>query len=244
MQMNMMTDGHTVERYNSEMNHLHSLVLLIGDLVREQLKNAAESIVTEDGDLAQAVIDRDDEVNELDVRASDEIVNMIAKRQPVARDLREILTIGKIVTDLERVGDEVRKIARLTIYFYCGELPAPNPQILHDILRMVDYVDEMLEKAMQSFDQPDLNLALEVIKMNDEMILDFKSALRQLSTFIMEDSRNVGHVVETVLGLRAMERIAGHAKNIAGYVLFLVKGVDVRHASMEAVAEEVVSDIR
>lgn len=242
--MNMMTDGHTVERYNSEMNHLHSLVLLIGDMVREQLKNAAESLVTEDVALAQAVIKRDDEVNELDVRASDEIVNMIAKRQPVARDLREILTVGKIVTDLERVGDEARKIAKLTIQFYSEQLLAPNPQILHDILRMVDYVDEMLEKAMQSFDKPDLDLALAVIKMNDELITDFKSALRSLSTFIMEDARNVGHVVDTVLGLRAMERIGGHAKNIAGYVLFLVKGVDVRHESLEAIAAEVLANSR
>ena len=237
--MNMMTDGHTVNRYNSEMKHLHSLVLLIGDMVRDQLINAAESLRTEDTDLAQAVITRDDEVNELDVQASDEIVNMIAKRQPVARDLREILTVGKIATDLERVGDEARKIAKMTVLFCSGQLSAPNPQIMRDILKMVDFVDEMLEKAMQAFDRPDLDLALEVIQMNEELIGDFKSALRRLSTFIMEDSRSVGHVVETVLGLRAMERIGGHAKNIAGYVLFLVKGVDVRHANTEAVVEEV-----
>ncbi len=242
--MNMMTDGHTVDRYNSEMNHLHGLVLLIGDLVRDQLINAAESLQTEDVDLAHAVIKRDDEVNELDVQASDEIVNMIAKRQPVARDLREILTVGKIVTDLERVGDEARKIARLTLHFYSGQLTAPNPQIVRDILKMVEFVDEMLDKALQSFDRPDLDLALEVIQMNDELTGDFKSALRRLSTYIMEDARSVGHAVETVLGLRAMERIGGHAKNIAGYVVFLVKGVDVRHESLEAVAEEVVTDIR
>lgn len=242
--MNMMTDGHTVGRYNFEMNHLHSLVLLIGDLVRDQLNNAADSLKTEDTDLAQVVITRDDEVNELDVQASDEIVNMIAKRQPVARDLREILTVGKIVTDLERVGDEARKIAKLTIHFYSGQLTSPNPQIVRDILKMVEFVDEMLDKAMQSFDTLDLDLALEVIKMNDELTRDFKSALRRLSTFIMEDSRSVGHVVETVLGLRAMERIGGHAKNIAGYVVFLVKGVDVRHESLETVVEEVVAETR
>jgi phosphate transport system protein len=240
----MMTDGHTVESYNSEMKQLHSLVLLIGDLAREQLINAAKSLRTEDIILAQEVIDRDEEVNELDVRASDEIVNMIAKRQPVARDLREILTVGSIVTDLERVGDEARKIARLTIHFYDGQLTTPNPHIVRDILKMVDSVDMMLEKSLESFDKPDLELALEVIAMNDELTVDFKSALRRLSTFIMEDSRSVGHVVETVLGLRAMERIGGHAKNIAGYVVFLVKGVDVRHESLEAVVEEVAAESR
>ncbi len=237
--MNEMTDGHTVKRYNCEMNHLHGLVILIGDLVREQLYRAAQSLETEDVVLAEAVIERDEEVNDLDVQASDEIVHLIAKRQPVARDLREILTVGKIVTDLERVGDEARKIAKMTLHFYDGQSAGPNPQIVRDILKMVEMVDEMLNMSLQSFDGPDLDIALEVIKMNDELYSDFKSALRHLSTFIMEDSRSVGHVVETVLGLRAIERIGGHAKNIAGYVLFLVKGVDVRHANLEVVAEQV-----
>ncbi len=241
--MNMMTDGHTVKRYNGEMNNLHSLVLQIGDLVRSQLANAALSLKTEDVNLAQETIDKDNEVNELDVQASDEIINLIAKRQPMARDLREIMTVGKIVTDLERVGDEARKIAKMTIHFYAGKQGAPNPQITRDIMKMVNFVDSMLKKAVQAFDELDLDLALEVIQMDVELDEDFKSALRYLSTFIMEDSRSVGHVVETVLGLRAMERMGGHAKNIAGYVVFLVKGVDVRHADMETVAEEVLSGI-
>ncbi len=242
--MNMMTDGHTVKRYNCEMNNIHGLVLRIGDMVREQLINAALSLQTEDVNLAQAVIEKDNEVNELDVQASDEIVNLIAKRQPVARDLREILTVGKIVTDLERVGDEARKIAKLTIHFYDGQQSVPSPQIIRDIMKMVDFVNSMLKKAIQAFDGPDLELALEVIQMDVELDADFKSALRYLTTFIMEDSRSVGHVVETVLGLRAMERMGGHAKNIAGYVVFLVKGVDVRHENLESVTEEVFAESR
>ncbi len=239
--MNMMTDGHTVKRYNCEMNSLHGLVLQIGDLARGQLSDAALSLQTEDVSLAQAVIEKDNAVNELDVQASDEIVNLIAKRQPVARDLREILTVGKIVTDLERVGDEARKIAQLTVHFYAGQQSTPNPLIIRDIMKMVDFVDSMLKKALQAFDGPDLELALEVIQMDMELDEDFKSALRYLSTFIMEDSRSIGHVVETVLGLRAMERMGGHAKNIAGYVVYLVKGVDVRHEDLETVAGEVMT---
>jgi phosphate transport system protein len=169
-------------------------------------------------------------------QASDEIVHLIAKRQPVARDLRKILTVGKVVTDLERVGDEARKIAKMTLHFYDVQSTGPNPQIIRDILEMVD---DMLNQSLHLFDGPDLGMDMEVIRMNEELCSDFKSALRRLSIFIMEDSRSVGHVVETVLGLRAIERIGGHAKNIAGYVLFLAKGVDVRHANLEAVAEEV-----
>jgi phosphate transport system protein len=239
--MNMMTEGHTVQRYNFEMNHLHSLVLKIADLVRNQLINAALSLEKEDLELAKDVIEKDAEVNDLDIQASDEIVNLIAKRQPVARDLREILTVGNIVTDLERVGDEARKIAKLTIRFYEDKQSTPNVQIIHDLMKMVDVVDDMLKKSIQAFDEPNLQLALEVIKTDLALEDDFKAALRNLSTFIMEDSSSVGYVVETVLGLRAMERMGGHAKNIAGYVLFLVKGVDVRHESLEVVAEEVMS---
>lgn len=228
-----------MQRYNFEMNHLHSLVLKIADLVRNQLINAALSLEKEDLELARAVIEKDAEVNDLDIQASDEIVHLIAKRQPVARDLREILTVGNIVTDLERVGDEARKIAKLTLYFYTDKQSAPNVQIIHDLMKMVNVVHDMLKKSIQAFDGQDLGLALEVIKTDLELEDDFKAALRNLSTFIMEDSSSVGHVVETVLGLRAMERMGGHAKNIAGYVVFLVKGVDVRHEDLQAVANEV-----
>ncbi len=241
MQMNTMTDGHTVQRYNFEMNQLHSLVLQIGDLVMEQLINAAMSLEKEDIDLAKSVIERDAEINGLDVQAGDELVNLIAKRQPVARDLREVLTVGKIVTDLERVGDEARKIAKLTIRFYSDSQNAPNVQIIHDLMRMVDFVDSMLKKAIQAFDEPNMGLALEVIKMDLELEADFKSALKNLSTFILKHPNSVEHAVDMVLGLRAMERIGGHAKNIAGYVVFLVKGVDVRHESLEMVTGEIVS---
>ncbi len=237
--MNEMIDGHIVKRYNEEMGRLHDLVLKIAGLVREQLSNAVKTMEQEDCDAARLVIERDKEVNDLDVEADDEIVHLIAKRQPMAKDLREILTVGKIVTDLERVGDEARKIARLTIHFYDNDMPAPNNQIVKDITRMANFVDGMLDRAIRSYTELDLDLAVEVIQMDLEIEQEFTSAMRRLSTFVMEDCRSVGHMVETVLGLRALERIGGHAKNIAGYVVFLVKGKDVRHEDLEAVAAEI-----
>ncbi len=239
--MNEIIDGHIVKRYNEEMSSLHDLVLKIAELVREQLRNAVHTMENEDCDAARQVIERDKEVNDLDVEADDEIVHLIAKRQPVAKDLREILTVGKIVTDLERVGDEARKIARLTIHFYDNDMPAPNNQIVKDITRMANFVDGMLDKAIRSYNELDLNLAVDVIQMDLEIEQEFTSAMRRLTTFVMEDCRTVGHMVETVLGLRALERIGGHAKNIAGYVVFLVKGKDVRHEDLEAVAAEILA---
>ena len=231
-----------MQRYNEEMSRLHELVLQIADLVRSQLRNAVQTLQDKDIDSAPAIIERDKEVNDLDVLADDEVVNLIARRQPLANDLREILTVAKIVTDLERVGDEARKIARLTIQFYGTNASAPNKHIVKDIVKMAHFVDHMLDLAIRSYDELDLQLALEVLELDLEIESEFGSALRRLSTFLMEDSRSVGHIVETVLGLRALERIGGHAKNIAGYVVFLVKGKDVRHEDLQAVAAEIASE--
>ena len=239
--MNEMTDGHTVKSFNDEMNQLHQHVMQIGELVRDQLKRAVDSLEQEDAESARDVIERDQLVNDLDIEVDDEIVHIIAKRQPMAKDLREIMTVGKIVTDLERCGDEARKIAMLCVHFYDHNTTSPSDVIVRDIVKLSEFVDDMLDKAIRAYDDLDLDLALEVIRMDIDLDTEFKCCLRRLSTFIMEDSRVVGHVVETVLGLRALERIGGHAKNIGGYVVFLVKGKDVRHEDLETVAAEVKS---
>ena len=239
--MNEMTDGHTVKSFNDEMNQLHQHVMQVGELVRDQLKRAVDSLEQEDAESAREVIERDQLVNDLDIEVDDEIVHIIAKRQPMAKDLREIMTVGKIVTDLERCGDEARKIAMLCVHFYDHNTMSPSDVIVRDIVKLSEFVDDMLDKAIRAYDDLDLDLALEVIRMDIDLDTEFKCCLRRLSTFIMEDSRVVGHVVETVLGLRALERIGGHAKNIGGYVVFLVKGKDVRHEDLETVAAEVKS---
>jgi phosphate transport system protein len=240
--MNDMTDGHTVKSYNEEMNKFHKHVIQIGELVRDQLQRAVRSLREENAEAAREVIERDQLVNDLDVEVNDEIVHIIAKRQPVAKDLREILTVGKIVTDLERVGDEARKIAMLCVHFYDHNTTSPSDVIIRDIVKLSEFVDQMLEKSIRSYDDLNLDLALEVIRNDVDLDTEFKCCLRRLSTFIMEDSRVVGHVVETVLGLRALERIGGHAKNIGGYVVFLVRGTDVRHEDLETIAQEVISN--
>ena len=237
--MNDMTDGHTVKSYNDEMNQLHQHVMQVGELVRDQLKRAVDSLKQEDAEAAREVIERDQLVNELDIEVDDEIIHIIAKRQPMAKDLREIITVGKIVTDLERCGDEARKIAMLCVHFYDHNTMSPSDVIVRDIVKLSEFVDDMLDKAIRAYDKLDLDLALDAIRMDVDLDTEFKCCLRRLSTFIMEDSRVVGHVVETVLGLRALERIGGHAKNIGGYVVFLVKGKDVRHEDLETVAAEI-----
>lgn len=236
--MEEMTERHIVKSYDEELEQLHRMVMQMGELVQEQIKRAVETLIDEDIDGAQEVIERDQLINKLDIQTDEFIIQIIARRQPMAKDLREILTVGKIVSELERMGDHVRWIARLTIRLYDDGKSPPPQQILTDIHKMAEFVDKMAQKSLRSFDTLDLDMALEVLRMNKEIEDDFRSALRRLSTFIMEDSRNVGHVVDVVLGLRALERFGGHAKNIAGHIIFLVKGRDVRHEELPVVAME------
>ncbi len=237
-----MTDGHIVSRYNKELHHLHQLVIRISEMAREQLRQAVQTLVEEDVETARHVMEQDRQINALDIQADEEIFRLIAKRQPMARDLREIMTVSKIVSDLERIGDQARRIARLTVYFYGGDKNPPNNQLLSDLPRMVESVDRTVELAIQAFDELDLEIALEVMRRDARMDDEFKAALRRLSTYLMEDSRSVGNVIDVVLGLRSMERISSYARNIARYVVFLVKGKDVRHEGLEELEREVSED--
>lgn len=236
-----MTEGHIVSSYDSEMHHLHQLVIRLSEMAREQLRLAVRTLQDEDLEAARAVMERDREINDLDIQADEEIFRLIARRQPMARDLREILTASKIVSDLERIGDQARRIARLTVYFYAGDKNPPNSQLLSDLPRMAEYVDQTVELAIQAFDELDLELALETMRRDARIDDEFKASLRRLSTYLMEDSRSVGNVIDVVLGLRSMERISAYARNIARYVAFLVKGKDMRHEGLESLEREVSS---
>ena len=233
-----MSQQHTVHSYNDEIAHLNNMVLDIAHLGRDQLQRAISSLKEQDCKAAQEVMARDRLVNDLDIAIDEALVQIIARRQPMARDLRELLTIGKVVTDLERVGDEARKIARLAIHLYDENAHPPSNSILHDLLNMSRYVDQMLDQTIKAYEKRDLDMAVDIISMDRELEQEFSASLRQLSTFMLEDARNVGHVVELVLGLRALERIGGHAKNIAGYLVYIVKGTDVRHKELEEVELE------
>lgn len=233
--MNRMTEGHTVRRFDGEMTHLHDLVLQLGRGVVSQIEQAVATLQNEDPVAARKVIDRDQEMNQLDVQAEEELIKLIAKRQPMGRDLRELITVNHMVRDLERVGDQARKIAQLTVHFYDNDASPPNGQIVRDIISMSAFVGEMVATAVTAFDSLDLDKALVVMRRDLDLEAEFRSSLRRQSTFLFEDARSVGHVIDVVLALRALERIGGYAKNIGGYVVFLVTGQDVRHDSLETV---------
>lgn len=228
---------HIFHRFDDEINELAKLVDKMGVLAADQLKKAVKSLKKEDPARAHKVIARDEKLNKLDVEIDEKIILLIARRAPVAGDLRQIMAIGKIVTDLERTGDEARKIASLCVHLHENGLTVPQDRVLRDIYSMAKYVIGMLDDSMAAFSNLDVKRAYEVLRMNEELEYMFDLVLRHLSTFVMEDARNVGNFVEIVLGIRALERFGGHAKNIAGHVIFLATSRDVRHMDIDEIRE-------
>ncbi|MBX2867554.1 MAG: phosphate signaling complex protein PhoU [Acidiferrobacterales bacterium] len=236
--MTIQGEGHIFTRFDEEMKTLHGLVVEMGKLASKQLNDAVTTLRSEDVELAYKVINNDAKLNQLDIDADDLITTIIARRSPVAKDLREIIAVGKIVSELERAGDEARKIAGLTIRFFEGSSRPPNEEILRDIYALSEYVTKMLNRSMESFDQLDLDGAIDVLHMGMKLDDQLQSILRHLSTFIMEDSRNVGNFVDIVLGIRALERFGGHAKNISGHIVFIKNGIDVRHEGVDSILKQ------
>ncbi len=235
-------DEHTVKSYDKELAELNALVLRMGGLVQEQITAAVDSLRNEDIDTARNVIARDHMVNFIDVQADEQIVNLLARRQPMGRDLRMVISLSKSVSDIERIGDEAEAIARMAIHMYGGDAPSPSRKLIRDAGPMSSSAIRMVGDALDSLARLDVDLALEVSKADRELDADFQSALRRLATFVMEDSRNVGHTINVTFVLKALERIGDHAKNIAEYVVFLVKGKDVRHISPESIEREVLDE--
>ncbi|PWV63531.1 phosphate signaling complex protein PhoU [Plasticicumulans acidivorans] len=233
--MSVSTDGHTVKRYDQQLGDLRSLVLEMGGLVEDQIQRAVQALQDEDLGTAREVIARDHVVNGFDVRADEEVVNLLALRQPVGSDLRLILSMAKTVTDLERIGDEAQKIARMVTHIFDGS-SAPNQKLLRDVAGMAKLAANMLHGALDALARMDVDRAIEIACGDEELDTEFQSALRRLVTFMMEDPRTIGHAIDVLFMIKALERIGDHAKNIAEYVVYLVKGKDVRHVSIESLS--------
>jgi len=251
-------DGHIFRRFDSEMAHLHALVVRMAELAVSQLRAAVGTLERRDVAAARRVVENDKKLNDLDVEADDEIVRIIALRQPMAGDLREIIAVSKIVAELERAGDEARKIAGLTIRFYAdladsgdsgggsggaGDVGvrAPADAILRDIYALAAQVESMLSAVIAAFGGPhDLNLdeALEVLGKGLKLDDQLQSILRRLTDLVVEDPGHAAHFVDIVLGIRALERFGGHAKNIAGHLVFIKHGIDVRHEGVASILRQ------
>lgn len=228
--------GHTLKDFDKALSEVNALVEQAAGKACGQLDAALRALDEEDVEAARQVIRRDREIDALELELDDAVLHIIARQQPVAGDLRDLLAVNKMMTDIERIGDEARRLAHLTLIFYDEGARPPNSRLLTDVQRLGRFVGGMLEQAMRAFDEDDVAQALEVLHLGETLHDEMKSALRRLSTYLLEDARTVGHIVQITLGLRAVEGIGSHAAYVARHVIFLLEGKDVRHEPVEAVA--------
>jgi phosphate transport system protein len=223
-------NAHTVRQFDAELEALRGLVLKMGKLVCQQIRDALDGLIQDKVALAKMVQRREDWVDAMEVEADDRIVDLLVKRQPVGPDLRAILSLGKSVRDLERMGDEAERIARAAVDNH-ERNPGfkPSGELLRDIGPMGELALELVEGSLRALTQLDVDEAVVVTRRDDELDGNFRSALRRLATFIMEDPRTVGNVIGTTFVLKSLERIGDHATNIAEHVIYLIRGKDVRH---------------
>ena len=231
-----MNHEHITKQFDVDLEGLRSRVLAMGGLVEQQLVRAMEAL--ESGDMAQIeqVIATDRVVNRHEVELDEACNHVIAKRQPAAVDLRMIMTVVKTITDLERIGDEAKKIAKMARAIHAGDVRV-LPRV--DLRRPAEIAVAMLRKALDAFARLDVSVSAEVVRQDREVDAGFKAAMRQLITFMMEDPRTISCSLDLLFVARSIERIGDHAKNISEYVVYLVKGRDVRHIGLEAMEREV-----
>ena len=194
--------------------------------IRDRIVNALEGLATGDMALIEQVLSGDHRVNAMEVELDEACSHIIAKRQPAAVDLRLIIAVIKTITDLERIGDEAEKIARMSKLIHTAER-AHLPRI--ELRHVGQLAVGMLRKALDTFARLDSKAAADVVG-QDRMVDDeFRSILRQLITFMMEDPRTITRALEILFIAKALERIGDHSKNMAEYVVYMVEGRDVRH---------------
>ncbi len=221
-------EAHTVKQYDVQLTNLRNLVLEMGGLVEQQIKHAIQALEDEDVTAARKVIARDQIINSMQIKADEDCVSLIALRQPLGSDLRLIMSLSKIVTDLERIGDEAEKIARMTVKTYDGVNSPPSARLLRDVAPMSRLAQEMLHGCLDALARLDAEKAVAVAQGDDELDQEFQSALRRLITFMMEDARTIGQAISVLFIVKALERIGDHASNIAEHTVYLVEGKNIQ----------------
>jgi phosphate transport system protein len=234
-----MTDKHLSTQFDAELSGVSTRVLEMGGLVESQVSRGVVALTTFDGEAAAQVLRDEQRINRMEVEIDRDLSAIIARRQPTARDLRLLIAISKIIANLERVGDEAARIARVVQRLIDGGLPGRMRLPVGDLQYEADLAVAQLRKALDAFARLDTVRALEVLKHDDEIDQEFEGLMRKLITYMMEDARTISSSIDLVFVAKAVERVGDHAKNLAEAVIYIVKGTDVRHAPMAAVENAV-----
>jgi phosphate transport system protein len=230
---------HTSKEFDKELEVIRSAVLELGGLVEGMVKSAIDGLESADITLLKDVLHREKQVNRMELDIDDRCNHVIARRQPTAYDLRFVLTCMKMVRDLERIGDEAEKMARMALYIHESN-SAFTPRV--DVSGMYSIVLKMMRQSLDAFARNDPSSLAEVIREDISVDDQFRNTLRLLISYMIEDSRTISRSIDLLFIAKALERVGDHAKNMSEHVVYMVKGRDVRHQDIEGVEKELQSN--
>jgi len=229
--MSKLNSGQHISRqFNDELEAVRSKVMEMGGLVESQLTAAVRAMVAGEPDKAAEIAQNDYKVNALEVEIDEECTRILARRQPAASDLRLVMAVIKTITDLERIGDEAERVARMAKYMKGDRFESA---IMSEVEHMGQLVHGMLHDVLDAFARTDVDQAIEVVDRDDKVDTKYESITRQLITYMAEEPRTIPLVLNVMWAARALERIGDRSQNIAEYIVYLVKGKDVRHTTRE-----------
>ncbi|WGV99732.1 phosphate signaling complex protein PhoU [Vibrio sp. YMD68] len=222
---------HISGQFNVELESIRTHVLTMGGLVEQQLAFAMQALHKDDIELAKKVVKDDHKVNSMEVSIDEACTRIIAKRQPTAKDLRLIMAIIKTITDLERIGDVATSIAKVAI-----ESPSSKQQPYHVSLEPLSrQAIAMLHQVLDAFARMDVDSAADVYKLDDKIDAEYKAVIHQLVTYMMDDPKNIPSILQVMWSARAIERVGDRCQNICEYIIYFVKGKDVRHLGEQSI---------
>ena len=233
----MTNSDHISRQFDADLEAIRANVLQMGGMVESQIKSAIDSLVSGNVALMNKVIEDDHRVNAMEVKIDEACSQVIARRQPAAGDLRLVMAVIKTITDLERIGDEAEKIARMAKLLSQKQgFALPRYQ---EIKHAAEIALEMLRKSLDAFARLDVTMAAQVVRLDDQVDEEFRAIMRYLITFMMEDPRTISTSLEILFVAKAIERIGDHSKNMSEYVIYMVKGRDVRHITADQIEQEI-----
>lgn len=232
---NLNLGQHISRRFNEELEDVRSKVLQMGGIVEEQLASALEALLNGNVELATEVVRNDQRVNALEVEIDEECTRIVARRQPAATDLRLVMAVMRTINDLERIGDEIKRVAKMVKEELDGSM---EEDVRLEIEHMGEQVRAMLHQVLDAFARTDVNAAVAVAKADKKVDLKYHAITRQLMTYMAQDHRAIPQVLNVLWAARALERMGDRCQNIAEYVIYLVIGKDVRHSSIDDIMLE------
>jgi phosphate transport system protein len=230
-----MSDKHLSTQFDAELSGISTRVLEMGGVVESQVAQAIYALTHFSGEIGSQVLATEERVNTMEIEIDRDLSSIIARRQPTARDLRLLIAISKTIANLERVGDEAARIARTVQRLINTGVSSRLRLPVNDLAFESELAIAQLRKALDAFARLDVDKAIEVLKADDQIDQEFDGLMRKLITYMMEDPRTISASIDLIFVAKAIERVGDHAKNLAEVIIYVVKGTDVRHNSIETV---------